>query len=210
MTALAIYDEMVRAIGECARVDEVKDIRDKAQALEAYYRQARNLEAEREAANVRLRAERRAGELLKDLARADYNRGNQYVAASNDVTQPSPFAEALADTGMSRQTAHRYQALASVPKDVFEEALSGPDRASTAGVLARSKLRETSSPQPQVSDDALWVWGRLRDFENRGYFRSDARTIFSQMTPAMRADVFRLAPLVSDFLSDLEAFHDAA
>lgn len=33
-------------------------------ALEAYYRQARNLDAERQAANVRLRAERRVGASL--------------------------------------------------------------------------------------------------------------------------------------------------
>lgn len=35
-------------------------------------------------------------------------------------------AQALADTGVSRQQAHRYQALADVPKAVFDEALSDP------------------------------------------------------------------------------------
>lgn len=64
------YERMVTAIAECERVDEAKDIRDKAVALEVYFRQAKNLEAERQAANVRLRAERRAGELMKELARA--------------------------------------------------------------------------------------------------------------------------------------------
>ena len=50
---------------------EAKDIRDKAMAPEAYYRQARNLKAEPEAAN-RLRAERRVGELLKGPGEGGY------------------------------------------------------------------------------------------------------------------------------------------
>ena len=107
----------------------------KAAALEAYYRQARNLEAEREAANVRLRAERRAGELLKELARAtpeqagaQGGRGNE-KSMSNDATGfSSPYATALADTGMSRQTAHRYQQLADMPRGDFEAALAGPEK----------------------------------------------------------------------------------
>lgn len=85
---------MVAAIAECVRVDEVKDIRDKAVALEMYHRQARNLEAEREAANVRLRAERRVGELLKDLARAEESKGGDIKSASKRATPiaPSPYA----------------------------------------------------------------------------------------------------------------------
>ena len=40
-----------------------KDIRDKARAIEVYARQARNVEAERRACEIRLRAERRCGQL---------------------------------------------------------------------------------------------------------------------------------------------------
>lgn len=204
MSALALYDAMVTAITECARVDEVKDIRDKAAALEAYYRQARNLEAEREAANVRLRAERRAGELLKELARADAPNPagkNQHEVTSNDRTQAqSPYAAALADTGMSRQTAHRYQQLADMPRGDFEAALASPEKPSTNGII-----RTIREPQkPRVSDDALWLWGRLRDFENKGFLDCRIDTVLSEMTEAMRADVARLAPLVREFLEDME------
>lgn len=207
MSALALYDAMVTAITECARVDEVKDIRDKAAALEAYYRQARNLEAEREAANVRLRAERRAGELLKELARAtpeqagaQGGRGNE-KSVSNDATGfSSPYATALADTGMSRQTAHRYQQLADMPRGDFEAALAGPEKPSTSGIIRA--FREP--PKPRVSDEALWLWGRLRDFENKGFLDCRIDTVLSEMTEAMRADVARLAPLVREFLEDME------
>lgn len=220
VAGLAIYERMCTAIAECARVDEAKDIRDKALALEAYYRQARNLDAEREAANVRLRAERRVGELLKELARAETasggnTGGNQYVAASARGTppEPSPYAAALAEQGMSRQAAHRFQSLADIPARDFEAALRGPEKPSTSGLLKHAEARRKThapAPTPAVSDDALWLWGRLRDFENRGYLGGRTTSALSSMTDAMRADVLRLAPLVGTFLSELELHHEPA
>ena len=223
---LALYDRMCSAIAECVRVDEAKDIRDKALALEAYYRQARNLEAEREAANVRLRAERRVGELLKELARSEQatapvpgpGRGKTastsetpFISLSEQARSrgPSPYAAALSEQGMSRQQASRYQALANIPDPVFEQALSGPEKATTAGMLkqaqaARAQVRDPA-PKPRVSDEALWLWGTLRDFENDGYLSRPLSSVLTDMTDAMRADVLRLAPHVIDALSDLEA-----
>ena len=55
----------VNAIDAAFEVDEVKDIRDKAIAMEAYFKQAKNTEAERRACEIRLRAERKAGQLRK-------------------------------------------------------------------------------------------------------------------------------------------------
>jgi len=40
MVTLVIYDKMVAAIDRCHRTDEVKEIRDKAMALEQYARQS--------------------------------------------------------------------------------------------------------------------------------------------------------------------------
>ena len=62
--ALVRYDTMCRAIALAYEVDEVKDIRDKHLAIEVYARQAQNTEAERQAREIRIRAERKAGELL--------------------------------------------------------------------------------------------------------------------------------------------------
>lgn len=123
MSELVRYDAMCTAITECHRLDEVKDIRDKARALEMYARQARNTEAESKASEIRLRAEYRSGELLRELARATpieraQSGGSAKAALSNDATkqpEPSEYAAALESTGLSRQTAHRYQQLADTP-----------------------------------------------------------------------------------------------
>jgi hypothetical protein len=40
-----------------------------------------------------------------------------------------------------------------------------------------------------VSDDALWLWGRLRDFERHGLLDQDPRAVLETMTPSMLDDV---------------------
>jgi hypothetical protein len=61
-----------RKVSSSGRRYEIKDIRDKALALEPYSRQARNTEAERQACEIRLRAERKAGQLLAAVPEGEF------------------------------------------------------------------------------------------------------------------------------------------
>ena len=63
VTQLIRYDAACRAIAAAKNVDEVKNIRDKAEALRAYGRLAKNIDIEQDGAEIRLRAERRHREL---------------------------------------------------------------------------------------------------------------------------------------------------
>jgi hypothetical protein len=93
MTELVRYDAMCRAIAEARAGDEVKDIRDRAAALELYQRQAHNIEAERECC----RAERKVGELLKQMAeRGERRSGGRPEKQSHDATV------SLDDLGISK------------------------------------------------------------------------------------------------------------
>ena len=56
---LVRYDEACRAIAAAIHIDEVKKIRDVHIALKAYARQAKNRGLEVDAAEIRLRSERR-------------------------------------------------------------------------------------------------------------------------------------------------------
>ena len=97
---------------EAYAVDEVKDIRDKARALEIYHRQARNVEAETKACEIRLRAERRCGQLLAEREMAKGAPGNQHTGplARCDGTK------SLSDLGISHTQSSRWQKLAASRK----------------------------------------------------------------------------------------------
>jgi hypothetical protein len=83
--AIARYDAMCRAIAAAHAVDEIKAFRDKAAALQAYARMAGNYEAENRCAEMRLRAERRAGELLATMDKA---KGGQPYQATGPAARP--------------------------------------------------------------------------------------------------------------------------
>lgn len=189
---LVRYDAMCIAIAEAHAVDEVKDIRDKARAIEMYTRQAQNTEAERQACEIRLRAERRCGELLSgEVERAERGRP---AKTSNDTT--------LSDLGISRDQSSQWQKLATIPDEEFEADLKDPAwRPTTSGMIDRRAARERGPTPPlQVDDGALWLWGRLQDFERYGLLARDPTEVLSTMLEHMDETTRRLAPLVAAWL----------
>jgi len=146
--AVVLYDRMVLAINECHQTDEVKNIRDQALALETYARQAQNLEAERKAIEIRIRAERKAGELLKEAEKGKGGRNSAQAA-------PSLFAQAKEQAKISDDQAKRWQKLAEIPKEEFEQALSDPETMPSTSGLVKSPLFKPLSdiPPPKPLDE---------------------------------------------------------
>lgn len=197
---LALYDEMCRAIDLAYEVDEAKDIRDRALAFEIYARQAKNIDAERRACEVRLRAERKCGQLDKQREKAKGGRPSKTSSTDEGVSK----APTLRDLGLSAEQTHNWRKLADVPQQQFDEALADPTRKpTTAGIIAAA-----TPPKPDVvpvSKDALWLWGRLRDFERDGLLNQLPEDVLLTMTPQMLDDVHRLAPTVSAWLKRIGA-----
>jgi hypothetical protein len=128
------YDAARAALAEAHRVDEVKTIRDQAVAMQTYARQARDTTLITQATEIRLRAERRAGELLKEMGtnKARHSgRGHTTRVGSRAVTpRPEPT---LRDLGMTKSESSRWQKLASIPKNQFEVKVAGWRGAPRAG-----------------------------------------------------------------------------
>jgi hypothetical protein len=118
-------------------VDQVKDIRDKAEAMAAYARQAKDTELIQYATEIKVRAERRCGELLSHMEKRDG--GDAMKARSNPSTEVPPT---LADIGLTRDQSSRYQQLAAMPDDHFETAVA------TAKATAGAGLWITRRPEP--------------------------------------------------------------
>ena len=95
-----------------------------AVALEAYAKQANNMEAERQCALIRVRAERKCGQMLRDNPKAVPSGNNQHgdVEVSTDTIHP----KTLPELGISPDQSSTWQKLANVPEDEFEAAITMP------------------------------------------------------------------------------------
>ena len=198
MTSLARYDAMCRAIDAAYAVDEVKDIRDKAKALEQYNRQAQNVEAERQACEIRLRAERKAGKLLGEMENA--KTGPKKLGNTTEPNSPLP----LEDLGISKKQSSDWQKLAGIPQRDFERSLKQTDHPTTAGLI-REHHTEPRAKQNPVAPEALWLWGRLNDFERDGLLARDPADVLETMVDHMKDSVHRLAPKVAAWLKQIGA-----
>lgn len=113
---LVRYDAACRAVAEAKTLDEVKDFHDKAEAMRAYARQAQNKQLEVDAAEIRIRAERRLGEILADTPKATGARG----VGPNAVPSEYRNEPTLSEIGVGRKLSSRAQKLAAVPETQFE------------------------------------------------------------------------------------------
>ena len=91
-------------------MDEIKSIRDKAEAAKAYAKQAgEGLEMQNNIAEIKIRA----GELLSDM---DKNKGGWKTEnmPSHDETPR------LSDIGITRSQSSRWQSMAALPREEFD------------------------------------------------------------------------------------------
>ena len=122
MNELVHYNTMRHALMQAHELDEVKGIRDRAAALRAYAKQAgEGLENQNLMAEIKIRAERRAGEILAETDRNREGRPEKLAQAGRVISE---YQEVCKDADIPRATAERWQEVARIPEELFEEHLA--------------------------------------------------------------------------------------
>tara|TARA_B110000116_G_scaffold196884_1_gene171595 strand:+ start:183 stop:935 length:753 start_codon:yes stop_codon:yes gene_type:complete len=128
---LATLDRAKLALAQATTVDQIKSIRDKAEAVRKYAQSAAlGLEIQNTAAEVKLRAERKAGALLASLKL----RGGDRKSKSPEVTLK------LDDLGISKHQSARWQLEAQLSENEFDGYLRSV-RTSGGEIVAVDVLR---------------------------------------------------------------------
>lgn len=110
-TEMVALGDVQRALAAVDRVEDVKAIRDKAEAMRKYVESAGlGLEMQNKAAELKLRAERKAGEML----------GTLRLHGGKRTSDDSAEKVRLDDLGISKDQSSRWQLLARLPAEVFD------------------------------------------------------------------------------------------
>ncbi|HWY55873.1 MAG TPA: hypothetical protein VNZ03_15505 [Terriglobales bacterium] len=157
-TALIKYDAARKAIAAAHRVDEAKKIRDKAEAVRTYARLAGDLQLQNQACEIRLRAERRAGQLLLDMEKNPGTRGAgrpRKDGAKRRSAESTAKPPKLDEIGITKDQSSKWQRLALlVDESTFERALV--QALEKNGELSNSALlreiREITTPTEVLTD----------------------------------------------------------
>jgi len=171
------------AIHIVKRADSIKYLTTKADA---------SAEVQNQAAEVALRARRKAGELLAAIPREE-RAGAGRPPKIGDQREPqfTPYQEVLKEADLPVPTAKRFQQLARIPEDEFERHVTGTraDDITTAAALRKGKEADRQRKRddnqalvdetvllshdpdmryPAVVIDPPWDWGDEGDIDQFG------------------------------------------
>lgn len=160
--ALAKLSTATQALAEAKNLDEVKHIRDLALAAQVYARAAHlGLEAQNHAAEIKLRAERKAGEMLAQLERDKHPGPGRGKTNGNAAVGFAEYRQVLVDTGTPERDARRWQQIATLPEPVFEqhiaETVSARRELTAAGALQLAKTWQGPEWYQSSESDDWWT-----------------------------------------------------
>lgn len=149
--SLAKLDRATQMLAEVRSVDDAVKIIDLAEAARVYAQQVKlGLEAQNHAAEIKLRAQRKAGEILADMDKAK----GAAVPGWNKTVLPNetPFDQPKTydEIGITRKDAHVWQTIAALPEEKFEqivEETKSEDRELSTAALYRESRQEINKQQ---------------------------------------------------------------
>ena len=170
LVALPAYERCLAALAACRTTDEAREIRDRATAMRAYARQAKDRSLEADAFEIRTRAERRLGELLlAQKATVGFNTGaaagGKKEGPRGSFLEPRDKRPTLAAAGIDKKLSMRAQRLALVSAAEFRAIITdGRERIMAEG-RERVQLNFTGNMEwyspPELIERARTVMGGI-------------------------------------------------
>ena len=155
MNELIKWNKARQAIVEAKTVDEVKVIKDKAEAMRAYAKQVgESLEVQNDICEIKLRAERRMGEMLKEMPKSKGGEQHHKEPTGNIV---SPVQPTLQDMGIEKHESARYQKIADLSEEKFEEI-----------------IKETKQEEKELTEALMLKTAKKIEFESKINKQKDA------------------------------------
>jgi hypothetical protein len=145
---LQYYDAAKAALAKAVAVDEVKCIHDKAAAIKAASKIAKDKDMEAKAAEIRKRAERRLGELMKEQKKkVGFNKGGGDQKSNHRVSKKPGDPVTLAEAGIDKNLAHAARTTAAKSDEQFEQDVAAEKERITA---TKPKLKLVSKKPKAV------------------------------------------------------------
>lgn len=219
----ALLDRAASALVDAKSSAEVLEARDLARVAYDAAKSAGRLARAKEAHDTVLAQVYRAqADALIIEARAKMRLAEEYDAAqdrgevrrpNNEKTNSSVEAVSAADIGLTHKEIHEARQIRDaevadpgVTERVVEEIVARGEEPTKAKVHREVIAKPKAAPPKVMDPAALWIWGRLKDFERDGILSKDPAFLLSEMSEPMREDTKRLAPLVREFLEKMEQF----
>lgn len=185
-----------RMLAEAVTLPDIKQVISLAEAGVAYAKAANlGTEAQNVAAEIAVRGKRRAGEILAQLEKKPGNRTD----TSGNVAGGSEYDEVLTESGTSGRDARRWQQIASLPEEEFEEYIEETkeqgEELTSSGIYKEVKRKERDAVRYEkhtmrlpdnkysvIYADPPWQYG------NAQHTREEQDTILETHYPTMPLD----------------------
>lgn len=186
--------EAAQMLAEARTLPDIRKVHNLAQRAQEYARAARlGLDAQNSAAAIRLEAEAKAGELLRQMRESGERAGDGKPSQPASVTSAVPAT--LDDLGVTHDESSRWQAVAAIPPEVRQEYVAESNEreaeVTRAGLLRFAHPRDAA---PRIADLRPPEAGRGRIalahlIEHLQQARIDADGAVDLLTEDVRAQV---------------------
>jgi phage N-6-adenine-methyltransferase len=147
---LALYEAAKAALLAACTTDEVTSVLDRAKAMEFYAKIAGDSELSRQATEIRLRAEKRLGEMM---AEQKATVGMAPAGRPKIGSVADPIIPTLADAGIDKHLADRARKAAAMPEEQYEAKIA---RQIALAEAAASATGKAAHPKSEFTGEVEW------------------------------------------------------